>query len=774
MRSTPIISRNAERTGTVVNGNSKRDSLQIKDANKDLRPTRPDTQRYDSNPPKRDTHPQSPHRNIPESKQVKRPLEAGDTSHQEKRTKMGIATSKTPSDSQKAPKTLSSNTKPSPTKAPKAPTSAQASPLPKKGPSTTRPLDTKIHSSKSTGDKPHIPPLLSPLPADITVPAQSNFSSLKKAEGEKSASPKTPSQKPKPIAATGSDTIVVKTRHVKNVPSTSSPRTTPAASIPPFVLPRMLSPSLPEVVEAELTRLQHKKSTPTNNTVEARYEKVRQPGALGVPQKAPRSNIGHPPRKSQPESSHSKKQLIVKMKYKKRQSNDIQRILRLRPTPTDDFKEMEKRRTQPEENYTAPIHFDVDSEEEDVPLSRNHSSKMPANTTSKKRVPRDPKSDSEEGSEPVGTALNVQANRDPKPSENTTARKRPATEADRLEPAQKRPRPSDISITKSSTPIAPTTKSPTVTSSSASRDNRLLSTPKRGEAAKKSTAMGRVMSSDGNQSQARTPKAPAITSTPASSEKIKINGHRPEVDVAQVEYASRQHKTLFNLGTQLKRHLQSKLAGDKSGSVSLTPLTSKLQNPAISQCNDLSTANATQQSSTATSGAERKKAVMKGVESIMAYMLAFHFANQMSTMRGHSILPESWKDLFPVWNFVNSVATPYQELNFLLCNLAAVSREQMCRFFVEAPAESRDNEAFVAAYKDRDKNWLKARQGHSALQILISEGNNILGPWSTVPEAIAFGVAVLEKYAATQKIENWKGEESLKHISTQPPPRLSL
>jgi len=162
---------------------------------------------------------------------------------------------------------------------------------------------------------------------------------------------------------------------------------------------------------------------------------------------------------------------------------------------------------------------------------------------------------------------------------------------------------------------------------------------------------------------------------------------------------------------------------------------------------------------------------MKGVESIMAYMLAFHFANQMSTMRGHSIHPESWKDLFPVWNFVNSVATPYSELSFLLSNLAAVSREQMCRFFVESPAESRDNEAFVAAYKDRDKLWTRAKSGQIALRKLVSEGTVILGPWTTVPDAIAYGGAVLRSYAAAQKIEDWKGEEALKHSPTPPAPR---
>ena len=163
---------------------------------------------------------------------------------------------------------------------------------------------------------------------------------------------------------------------------------------------------------------------------------------------------------------------------------------------------------------------------------------------------------------------------------------------------------------------------------------------------------------------------------------------------------------------------------------------------------------------------------MKGVESIMAYMLAFYFANQMSMMRGHSILPESWKDLFPVWNFVNSVATPYPDLSILLSNLAAISREQMCRLFIEAPVESRDNEAFLAAFKDRDKLWSKAKAGQPGLRKLNNVGGDILGPWTTVPEAVCFGGAILEKYAVTQKIEDWKGEESLRHASAPPRSRI--
>ena len=585
-RSNPADARAVEKSRPVVNGNTKRDSLLIKDTSKGPRPGRPDMQRQDANPSRRDPRPSSPNRSLPESKQPKRPLESGDSSRPEKRTKIEIAASRTPSDSQKAshPKSLPSEAKPSPTKTSKAPVSIQASPLPKKGSSTTRQVDNKTHSSKHPEDKPHIPRLLSPLPGDIVVPAQTNFSSVRRSELEKSASPKIPPQKTKQTTTTASDTIVVKPRQMKIAASTSSPRSTPSSSTLPFVLPRMLSPGLPDVVEAELTRLQHKKSTPSNHTVEARYEKVRQPGAPGVPQKAPRSNIGHPPKKGQAESSQSRKstipekqQLIVKIKYKKRQANNIHRILQLRSGPTNEFKEIEKKRVQTGDQSIAPVRFDTDSEEEDMPISGSHSFKMPAKTPARKRP--QPKSDSEEDSDSGGAALSAQANRLFKPSDNNTSRKRPAAAPDRVESVSKRPKSSDASTTKVSTPLAQGAKSPTVTGSSLSRDNLLLSTPtKRGEAAKKSTAMGRVISSDGG--QARTPKAPANTSTPASIEKVRVNGHRPEIDQAQVEHASRQHKTYFNLGTLLKRHLQSKLAGDKSGSVSFI----QIYIPCIQKC----------------------------------------------------------------------------------------------------------------------------------------------------------------------------------------------
>ncbi|KAG9242713.1 hypothetical protein BJ878DRAFT_544001 [Calycina marina] len=743
-RSTPSDMRDARKAQPVANGNVKRNSLQTKSANKNPRPTRSEMQRYDPDSAKQPPRPRSLP-DDPELKQQKRSLELGDASRPEKRAKVETPHSTSPAASSKAipRKSLPSETKAAPTKVQNPSTSAQTPPIPKKVISSTRPIDLQNKSSKGTSnEKPHLPPLLSPLPADITVPAQPNKSGLKKSEASKSGSSKVTSQKP--MANNQTNTIVVKPRQRKTdaAPSTSSPHTTPASSTSPFVLPLMLSPGLPDVVEAELNRLQNKVAP--LNTVEGRYEKVRQPGALGVPQKTTRPKLGHPPKKNLLDGIPLKKpknkdSLIAKLDYTKSLQKTLERMLRLRPVPWQEFKDSEKKRIQ-EEKPNPFKRPDTDSDQE-ISLSKSHGSKTPASATAKKHVPPPVKSESDD-SDFGGSALTKNPSRGDKTTDSSTSRKRPA-EHERVEPPLKRSKILEGGNAKVSAPLASGFKSPTVTSS-ALRDNLLLSTPRKSGATKKSTAMGRVMSSD---EQARTPKELAATSTPASSEKPRAYGHRPDVDKAQLDQMQKQNQAFFALGTNLKRHLQSKLGSrpDSNGKTSIEA-----------------------------TGVERKKAVMKGVESIMAYMLAFYNTNQISQMKGHTMLPESWKDLFPVWHFVHNSAKPYAELIVLLMNLAAVAREQMCKIFIEVPPEHRDNEAFLSAYRDKDRLWAGARLGQPGLRKLSADSGGTLGPWTTVPEAVAFGGIILERYAAAQNVEDWKSEESFKSVPALPVSRNLL
>ncbi|KAH8590128.1 hypothetical protein B0O99DRAFT_310977 [Bisporella sp. PMI_857] len=536
-RSVPSSAKDTERSRTMLNGNIKGDILESKDTSHDSRLGLSDLS-------KRHAHVRSPQNNLP-----KRPSDSTEGSRPEKRAKVEHPELRTTFAS-RGPDV--SEARPHSSKVTQ-PASSQAPPLPKKAVLTTRPIDTKVpKQSGSEKALDHLPTLLSPLPADLIAPSQSSVAALKKSGGDKTSSAKTPSEKSKNASG---DTIVVKQPKNSRPATTSSPLSTSPKSSPPFVLPRMLSPGLPDIVEAELSRLQNKSAA--LNTVEARYEKARQPGAPGVPQKRPK--IGHPPKKAQGESSApskkptapEKESLIVKIKYKKRLRTDIERILRLRPSPTDDFKAMERKRLEAQRARVAPVYDDSESED-DLPIAKNRAGKAPAGSVARKRVAqtREDSDDSDYG----GVSLPVPPKRNTNVTVNDTSRKRPADSSARADLAPKRTKASESinSDAKASTSLAPGFRSPTTTSTSSAKEKALLSTPKRSEVAKKGVAMSKVMSNDGH---ARTPQT-GVTSTPASSEKPRTNGFR-SVDQAQAEYFHRQNTLFFPIGTRLKRQLQS-------------------------------------------------------------------------------------------------------------------------------------------------------------------------------------------------------------------------
>jgi len=222
--------------------------LQVKDVNKapqKKQQSQPNNVRNHGLPPR----PVSPPRKNPdikqqpEHKQQKRPLESGDGAQPEKRTK--IEHSRTPSNS--------SNSLP---RKPETPTGRLGlnlhkpqhhSPQPKK-----ETPNKPNHASKPSSEKPlDLPPLLSPLPADLDsspgMKSQPTSGFSKKLESGKNSSQSTPSK-----FKVGSDTIVVK----KPSQPESSPLSPPPKS-PLAPLPALLSPTLPQVIEDELVRLQH-------------------------------------------------------------------------------------------------------------------------------------------------------------------------------------------------------------------------------------------------------------------------------------------------------------------------------------------------------------------------------------------------------------------------------------------------------------------------------------------------------------------------------------
>jgi hypothetical protein len=386
-----------------------------------------------------------------------------------------------------------------------------------------------ISKDASRSENPlHLPPLLSPLPADL-APAPNTGFPTKKAEGKKSAQG-TPSK-----YGLGADTIVV-----KKAPSPLAEISqTSRASPEPFELPPLLSPTLPDIVEQELLRLQQKSVALSNearlNSVEARHEKARRPDTPGVARKTTTPKIGHPPKKTHAESSKSqaekpspaaesskshteKPSRIVKLKYKKRRANDIQRILGMRSKQSPEFVRLERARLAKE---SRP---DEDSDDADEPIATKTAAKAPV--SAKKR--------------PIEAV---------EPRSEPSSSKRP--EAVVVEPPAKRQKPLDtIDVAKSKTSLEPAFKSPAM---SQTNQKNLLATPKKADASK-SAAMRKVNSSDGH---AHTPQT--STSTPASAEKPRLNGISP-VDSKK------------ELGTYIKRKMDSilHLKDGKRDSVSET------------------------------------------------------------------------------------------------------------------------------------------------------------------------------------------------------------
>ncbi len=364
-----------------------------------------------------------------------------------------------------------------------------------------------------------LPPLLSPLPADLdsdpAIKSQptSGFANTKKSESGKNSSQNTPSK-----FKVGSDTIVVKKPPQIDSSPLSPPPKSPLVSLPP-----LLSPTLPPIVEDELVRLQQKSAEKAEksaalNTAEARYEKARQPDTPGVARKTVTPKVGHPPKKSQAEPSKPRAsadrintRYIVKLKYKKRRAHEIQRILRLTPRPDKTFLQLEKERLSGNKE-SLPKAVDTDEDEDDILLSKVASKPAAAPTVLKKRS-----------------------------SDSVDSRS--------SEPALKRAKvPDTIDASKPRAPLDPPFKSPALTGPS---QKNLLATPKKGDALK-SVTMRRVDSNDG---LSRTPQT--STSTPASAEKPRVNGDvrsNPDHDRLRAD-----EKRLSDNALKLKRKMDELL-----------------------------------------------------------------------------------------------------------------------------------------------------------------------------------------------------------------------
>jgi hypothetical protein len=666
----------------ATNGHAEaaNNALHVKDANKSPQSQNPaqsnNGQVKHGLPPR----PQSPRKNRDlkqpaEPRQQKRPLESGDVSQPEKRTK--IEHSRTPSNSlPRKPETPTGKLFPGKPHKPQHP-----SPQPRKEITTHKPN----HTFKPSSEKPlDLPPLLSPLPADLdsspgikSQPA-SGFGNTKISEPGKNSSRSTHSN-PSNFKV-GPDTIVVK----KPQQIDSSPLSPPPKS-PVLPLPTLLSPTLPHIVEEELVRLQQKSAEKAEksaalNTAEARYEKARQPDTPGVARKTITPKVGHPPKKSQAESTKSKipadriePKLIVKLKYKKRRANDIQRILGIRPRSKKVFLQLEKERLSGnKESPTKAPAPDSDEDEDDVPLSKIAPKPTTAPPISKKR-----------SSDSVDSRTS--------------------------EPAPKRPKgPDTIDVQKSRTTLDPPFKSPAITGPS---PKNLLSTPKKGDAMK-TTAMRRVDSNDG---LSRTPQT--STSTPASAEKLRVNGDvrsNPDHDHLRAE-----EKKLGDVALKLKRKMDEIL---KTKSLNRDTVTEQ----------------------------EMKLGLCHGMESLVTYRNAWVL--QEKNLKQPNA--KNWTDGVQLWRFVEAHAKPFPVLSALAAQVGALFREEANRIYVDTLKEKRDDRQFVGLLvlnsKERDRLWSNANSGRGVLEELGVD--HLMGPYTSAGEEMVYAIDVLERYSRKEKL----------------------
>jgi hypothetical protein len=197
-------------------------------------------------------------------------------------------------------------------------TSASTSSITK---SNQRPVKRAESASKAVDT---MPPLLSPLPAGLTSPVEVERPSpaQKLVNGHTS----TPSTK------RANDAELHGRSNKPNLPPITAPSF--------FEMPPLLSPTLPPEIEEALQRL-HAITKSTKSTVEALHERSRLPDTPGVARKMPKSHIKDRQANalksqyaSKAESDSEKDSKIVRLKYGRRNSKTILRLLSTKQHPS--------------------------------------------------------------------------------------------------------------------------------------------------------------------------------------------------------------------------------------------------------------------------------------------------------------------------------------------------------------------------------------------------------------------------------------------------------
>lgn len=328
--------------------------------------------------------------------------------------------------------------KPSPNLLPVKPPPVQANgaklPPEKKPPSSARKPDApKIHNRYVEPDAPSQSVLIlhDRVPSASTLPDKPK----KQAQPPPSTAPPARPQKPEPTEP--------KPTLDKSDPSNSTPHGLPPLLSPvdpplsnPYGLPPILSPTLPTVITEELKKQEIQRDRASSNASASSSDPKSQ--LLNVPEpglqklKSEPKNVvreryvsmstkspAKSPNTKPPEPTEETQKLVVKLKYGKKQRDNIKRILKLPPRP-----EKKEREEAPKDR---PVH-----------AQKKPVSSAPSNPkTASKTAPRRPETSTDSINHKAPAAVGAKV-----------AQKRPRPDDDGVQPtASKRPRASSIQET---------------------------------------------------------------------------------------------------------------------------------------------------------------------------------------------------------------------------------------------------------------------------------------------------------------------------------------
>lgn len=297
----------------------------------------------------------------------------------------------------------------------------------------------------------------------------------------------------------------------------------------------------------------------------------------------------------------------------------------------------------------------------------------------------------------------------PSTSEN---RKHARPDDERDEPSTKRAKgPASLDIQSSHTPVTPSAISPALSAPDSSQ-KPFFGTPKKGDSIK-SVAMRRVESSDGRGVQ--TPQGARPTSAPTSVERSRVNGISH--NSAEIEALEALHNKLVKLGQDLKRR------GDQVMQL-------KVASPGPVTDDDM------------------KLGIVYHLESVIAFMVAFHASDTACLSKHKPRLPISWKQLVDLLRDFTRRAVPYGELHTLCHMLGAVIRNNLSHVYSECcerAMRAGDRETEVAMHsKDLAMNTLSQEQYMRDFEREREKYG--MGSALTVAETKGIALRVLENY----------------------------